>query len=130
MNRTARCACPLPVAELQTTVDLSTCGASPAGCIPATNANQVDALPSALVLKNGIKPADARISDAISKMSVLEHSLHIQVLNADSTHLAVVRQLMRDLVNVVWPLVRDLDVNASYMMLNLQPFVLCLSSRW
>ena len=121
MNRTARCTCPLPVAELQTTVDLSARGASPAGCIPATNANQVDALPSALVLKDRIKPADARISDAISKMSVLEYSLHVQVLDADSTHLAVVRQLMSDLVNIVEPLVGYFFVNACYMMLDPLP---------
>ena len=62
MNRTTGHTSPLPVAQLQTTVDLSTRGASPAGCIPATNANQVDALPSALVLKDRIELADAPTS--------------------------------------------------------------------
>lgn len=121
MNRTTGHTGPFSVAQLQTTVDLSTRGASPAGCIPATNANQVDALPSALVLKDRIKPADARISDAISKMSVLEHSLHIQVLNADGAHLAVVRQLMSDLVDIVKPLVGNLGMNICNLVLNFLP---------
>lgn len=121
MNRTARHTGPLPVAELQTTVDLSTRGAGPAACVPTADAYQVDALPAALVLKNGIEPADARIRDAVGKMMIPEHALHIQVLDADGTHLAVVRQLMSDLVNVVQPLVSYLGVNAGDVMLDLLP---------
>ena len=121
MNRTARHTAPLPVAELQTTVDLSTRRAGPAACVPTADTYQVDALPAALVLKNGIEPADARIRDAVSKMVVPEHALHVQVLDANGAHLAVVRQLMSDLVNIVEPLVGYFRVNAGYMMLNLFP---------
>lgn len=121
MNRSARHTSPCPVAELQTTVHLSACGAGPAGCIPATYAYQIDAFPSALVLKDGIEPADARICDAVRKVTIPEHALHIQVLDADRTHLAVVRQLMSDLVNVIKPLVGNLGMNTSDMMLNPLP---------
>ena len=101
MNRTARHTAPLPVAELQTMVDLSARGAGPAACVPTADAYQVDAFPMALVFKDGIEPADARISDAVGEVMVSHHALHIQVLYADGAHLAVVRQLMSDLVNVV-----------------------------
>ena len=121
MTTAARHTGPFPVAELQTTVDLSTRRAGPAACVPTADAYQVDALPAALVLKDGVEPAYACIRDAVGKMVVPEHALHIQVLDADGTHLAVVRQLMSDLVNVVQPLVGYLGVNACYMMLNLLP---------
>lgn len=121
MDRTARYTGPLPVAEFQTTVDLSARGAGPAACVPTADAYQVDALPAALVLKNGMKPAYACIRDAVSKMVIPEHSLHIQVLDTDCAHLAVVRQLMSDLMDIVKPLVGYFRVNACYMMLNLLP---------
>ena len=121
MNRTARHTAPLPVAELQTTVDLSARGAGPAACVPTADAYQVDALPAALVLKNGIEPADACIRDAVGKMVVPEHALHVQVLDADGAHLAVVRQLISDLMDIVEPLVGYFRVNAGDVMLNLLP---------
>lgn len=121
MNTAARHTGPLPVAELQTTVHLSASGAGLTTCVPTTNAYQVDALPAALVLKNGIESADARIRDAVGKMMIPEHSLHIQVLDTDCAHLAVVRQLMSDLMDIVKPLVGYFRVNACYMMLNLLP---------
>lgn len=101
MNTAARHTGPLPVAEFQATVYLSAGGAGLAACVPATDAHQVDAFPTALVLKNRIEPADACIRDAVGKMMIPEHALHVQVLNADGAHLAVVRQLMSDLMNVV-----------------------------
>ena len=121
MNAAARHTRPIPVSELHTTVHLSTSGAGLARCIPATDAYQVDAFPAALVLKDGIEPADARICDAVGKMTIPEHALHIQVLDADGTHLAVVRQLMSDLVDIVKSLVGNLGMNSSYVVLYLLP---------
>ena len=121
MNRTAKHTGPLSVAELQTAVHLSASGAGPARRVPAADAYQVDTLPTALVLKDGIEPADACICDAICKVVISEHTLNIQVLDADRTHLAVVRQLMSDLVNVIKSLIGDLDMYACDMMLNLLP---------
>ena len=121
MYTAARHTGPFSVTELQTTVDFSTRGAGLTACVPTTNAYQVDAFPTAFVLKNGIKPAYACIRDTVGKMVVPEHALHIQVLDTDGAHLAVVRQLMSDLVNVVQPLVGYLGVNAGDVMLNLLP---------
>ncbi len=121
MNRTARHTAPPPVTELQTTVDLSTRRAGPAACVPTADTYQVNAFPAALVLKDGVEPAYACIRDAVGKMVVPEHALHVQVLDAYGANLAVVRQLMSDLVNIVEPLVGYLGVNAGYMMLNLLP---------
>ena len=67
MNTAARHTGPLPVAEFQATVYLSAGGAGLAACVPATDAHQVDAFPTALVLKNRIEPADACIRDAVGK---------------------------------------------------------------
>ena len=121
MNSTARLTCPLSVAELQTAVHLSASGAGPARRVPAADAYQVDTLPTALVLKDGIEPADACICDAICKVVIPKHTLHVKVLNTDGTHLAVVRQLMSDLVNVIKPLVGNLGMNSCYVVLDLLP---------
>lgn len=121
MNTAARHTDPLPVAEIQPVIDLSTRGAGPAACVPTADAYQVDTLPAALVLKDGVEPADASIRDAVGKVTVPKHALHVQVLDADGAHLAVVRQLMSDLVNIVEPLIGYFRVNAGYMMLNLLP---------
>lgn len=121
MNRTTRHTGPPPVAEFQMTVYLSAGGAGPAACVPTTDAYQVDAFPAALVLKDGVEPADASISYTVGKMTVPHHTLHIQILNADRTHLAVVRQLMSDLMDIIQPLVDYLVVNAGDMMLDLLP---------
>ena len=132
MNTAARHTCPLSVAEFQATVYLSAGGAGPAGCVPATDAYQVDALPAALVLKDGIEPADASICNTIGKVMVSEHTLHVQVLDTDRTHLAVVRQLMSDLVNVVQPLVGYLGMNSCNAVPDLLPVgrALCLMSQF
>ena len=121
MNSTTRHTSPCPVAEFQTTVCFSASGAGLARCVPATDPNKVDAFPVALVLKDGIEPADARICDAIGKVMVPKHTLHIQILDTDGTHLAVVRQLMSDFVDIVEPLVGNLVMYACDMMLNLLP---------
>lgn len=121
MNRTARHTSPCPIAEFQTRIHLSACGAGPTRCIPATDAYQVNTFPAALVLKNRIESTDTCICNTIGKMMVLEHTLHIQILDADGTHLAVVRQLMSNLMNEVEPLVGNLGINTSNMMLNFLP---------
>ena len=132
MNRTARHTRPIPVAEFQATVHLSAGGACLARCIPATDAYQVDAFPTALVLKDGIEPTYACICDAIGEVMIPEHTSHIQVLNTNGAHLAVVRQLMSDLVNVIKSLIGDLDMYACDMMLNLLPSgrSFCLVSKF
>ena len=121
MMGTATHTSPLSVAEFQATVYLSARGAGLAACGPTTNAHQVDAFPTALVLKNRIEPADARIRDAVGKMMITEHALHVQVLDTNRTHLAVVRQLMSDLVNIVQPPVGCLGMNEGDMMPDLLP---------
>ena len=50
-----------------------------------------------------------------------EHTFHVKVLNTDGAHLAVVRQLMSNLMNIVKSLVGNLGVNTGDMMLNLLP---------
>ena len=121
MNAAARHTSPIPIAEFQMIVNLSASGASLARCVPTTDAYQVDAFPSALVLKDGIEPADTRICNAICKVVIPEHTLNIQVLNTDRTHLTVVRKLMSNLVNIVEPLVGNLGMNSSYVVLYLLP---------
>lgn len=121
MLRTTRYTRPIPIVEFQTIVNLSASGASLARCVPTTDAYQVDAFPSALVVKNGIEPADAHISDAVGKMVIPKHTLHIKILDADCSHLVVVRKLMSDLVDVIKPLVGNLGMNTSDMKLNLLP---------
>ena len=77
MNAAARHTIPCPVAELQATVYLSAGGAGLTRCVPATDSNKVDAFPSALVLKDGIEPADACICDAIGEVMIPEQTLHV-----------------------------------------------------
>ena len=77
MRYTARHTSPCPVAEFQTTVHLSADGAGLTRCVPATDSNKVDAFPSALVLKDGIEPADACICDAIGEVMIPEQTLHV-----------------------------------------------------
>ena len=52
---------------------------------------------------------------------ISEHPLHVKVLNTNGAHLAVVRQLMSDLVDIVEPLVGNLGMNSSYVVLDLLP---------
>ena len=63
--------------------------------------DKAHALPLALVLQHPHELADAGIADAACKVAVTLHTLHVQVLHTDSSHLAFVRQLVGNLVEVV-----------------------------
>lgn len=75
------------------------------------------ALPLALVLQHPHEIADAGVADAACKVTVALHTLHVQVLHADGSHLAFVRQLVGNLVKVVSTAVGDMLVQTGYALL-------------
>ena len=80
--------------------------------------DKAHALPLALVLQHPHELADAGVADAACQVVVALHTLHVQVLNTDGTHLAFVRQLVGNLVKIVSTAACDALVQSCYPLLH------------
>lgn len=80
--------------------------------------DKTHALPLALVLQHPHELADAGVADAACQVVVALHTLHVQVLNTDGTHLAFVRQLVGNLVKIVSTAACNALVQSCYPLLH------------
>ena len=62
---------------------------------------EVHTIPTALVFKQGEECSERSISYSLRQMMVTLHSLHVQILHANSAHLALVREYIGDFVKVL-----------------------------
>ena len=63
--------------------------------------DKIHAIPPALVFKQDEECSERSVPYSLRQMMVALHPLHVQILHADGTHLAVVRECMSDFVKVV-----------------------------
>ena len=65
---------------------------------PAVNLDDIDAIPPAFVRELTDKLAERCLANGLGEMMVTNHAAHVQVLDEYRTHLAIVRELMGDLL--------------------------------
>ena len=82
--------------------------------------DKAHALPLALVLQHPHELADADVADTAGEVVLALHPLHVQILPADGAHLAFVRQLVGNLVEVVGTAVGDALMQPRYPLLRRQ----------
>lgn len=101
MMSAATYASPLPVAQRQAVIDLPAHGTTLRGRRPATNLDDIHAVPMTLVRQLTDKLSERCVAYCLRKMMVAYHATHVQVFDEHRSHLAIVRQLMRDLVQEI-----------------------------
>ena len=108
MTSTATFTSPCTLTEFQSATDPSTNGTGLRRRRPAVNLHHVDAVPLSLVRQLSDELAESRVTDRLREGMIVHHAAHVQVLDEYRTHLAIVRQFMRDLVQEVAARVPDL----------------------
>ena len=94
-------ASPTALAKFQSFVHAATFAASFRAWSETVYLDKVHAIPPALVFKQREEHPERRVPYGSGQMMVTLHSLHVQVLHADGTHLVVVRERMGDFVEVI-----------------------------
>ena len=110
MASAATYASPFPVAEFQRPVDRSAHGAGLGRRHPTVNLHDVHAVPTTLVRELTHKLTERRVADRLCQVMIALHTAHVQVFDEYRTHLAIVRQFIRDLMQKVMTRVTDLRV--------------------
>ena len=110
---------PITLTEFQSAIDPSACGAGLGRRCPAVNLYDVHAVPLTFVRQLTDKLSERRIADRLCQVMIALHTTHVQVLDEYRSHLAIVRQFMRDLVQKIMALVPDLRMAlGDYMLLS------------
>lgn len=71
-------------------------------------------MPTTLVFKQCQEHSERCVTDSLGQTVVTLHPFHIQILHADSTHLAVVRERIGNFVKIIFPFVGDIFLQPSY----------------
>ncbi len=98
MMSTATNTSPIPLAEFQSAIDLSAHGAGLGRWCPAVNLYDVHTIPLTFVRQLTDKLSERRVAYRLGQVMIAPHATHVQVLDEYRTHLAIVREFMRDLV--------------------------------
>ncbi len=75
---------------------------------------EVHSVPPALVLKHRKEHPEGSVSYGLRQVMVSLHTLYVQVLHAEGTHLAIVRECMGDFVEVILAAVSDVFLQPGY----------------
>ena len=109
---------PIPLAEFQSAIDLSAHGAGLRGWIPAVNLDDVHTIPLTFVRQLTDKLSERRVAYRLGQVMIAPHALYVQIFDEYRTHLAIVREFMRDLVQKIMALIPDLRMAfRDYMFL-------------
>ena len=119
MTSAATYTSPFTLAEFQSAIDLSAHGAGLGRRCPTVNLYDVHTVPLTFVRQLTDKLSERRVADRLSQVMIAPHAAHVQVLDEYRTHLAIVREFIRDLVQKVMTLVPDLRMTlGNYMLLS------------
>ena len=110
---------PASLAKFQSFIDMAALAAGLGARSKAVYLYEVHAIPPAFIFKHGEEHTKGRIDNSLCQMMVALHTLHVQILHADCTHLAVVRKCMGYLVKVILAAV-------GYMLLQACNLYTCL----
>ena len=98
MMSTATYIGPVTLTQFQHGVDVAAMAARFRRRRPAVNFDDIDAIPPAFVRELMDKLAERCLANGLGKMMVTNHATHVQVLDEYRSHLAIVRELMGDLL--------------------------------
>ena len=75
---------------------------------------EIHTIPTALVFKQGEECSEGSIPYDLRQMMVALHPFHVQILHAECTHLALVRECIGDFVKVILAAVGDVFLQPGY----------------
>ena len=101
MARATFRASPTALAQFQSFIHIAAFATGLRAGREAVYLDEVHSIPPALVFKQRQEHPERCVPDCLRQVMVALHPLHVQVLHTDGTHLAVVRECMGDLVEVV-----------------------------
>ena len=110
---------PVTLTQFQHGVDVAAMAARFRRRCPAVNLDDIDAIPPAFVRELTDKLSERCLANGLGEMMVTNHATHVQVLDEYRSHLAIVRELMGDLVQKVMTRVTNLRMELrDYMFLS------------
>ena len=107
-------ASPTALTQFQSFIHIAALAASLRACGKAVYLDKVHTIPPAFVFKHREEHPERCVPGCLSQVVVTLHPLHVQILHAEGTHLAVVRECMGDLVEVVLAAVGDMFLQTSH----------------
>ena len=105
---------PASLAQFQSFIHIAALAAGLRTGGKAVYLDEIHAIPTALVFKQGEECSERSIPYGLCQMVVSLHPLHVQILHANSAHLALVRECMGNLVKVVLTAVSDVFLQPGY----------------
>ena len=94
-------ASPASLAQFQSFIHIAALAAGLRAWGKAVYLDEIHTIPPALVFKQGEECSERSIHYGLCQMMVTLHSLHVQMLHANSAHLALVRECIGDFVKVI-----------------------------
>lgn len=105
---------PTALAQFQSFIHIAAFAAGLRAWGKAVYLYEVHTIPTALVFKQGEECSERSVPYSLCQMMVALHPLHVQILHADGTHLAVVRECMGDFVKIILAAVGNVSLQPGY----------------
>ena len=92
---------PASLAQFQSFIYIAAFAASLRAWGKAVYLDEIHTIPAALVFKQHQEHPERCVTYGLRQMVVMLHTLHVQILHAGGTHLAVVRECVGDFMKVI-----------------------------
>ena len=105
---------PVSLVQFQSFIHIAAFAAGLRAWDKAVYLDEIHTIPAALVFKQHQEYPERCVTYGLRQMVVMLHTLHVQILHAEGTHLAVVRECVGDFMKVILTAVSNTLLQPSY----------------